>query len=225
MAQDLVGLFNMALSAVGTRARVAIPTETSREAQVCNLWFPLVRDTILMAAHWQAARATANLALVASRDLNIAWTTGDPAPDWLYAFALPSDYLYPRFINQYQQFELGVIGTQKVLFSNYEVTRLDYTKRQENPALWDPLLFNAVMQGLSAAISMPLHGKAARTKLAIELANRAILDARASSANSDNRMLESIPDWLSVRGVSQPQAISGYLYPFGPLLTMSSFVV
>lgn len=224
MAQDLVGLFNLALSAVGHRARVSLPTENSREAKLCQLWYPVVRDDILSAAHWASARATANLALISSRDLNVAWAPGDPAPDWLYSFGLPSDLLYPRFINNYQQFELGIIGTNKVLYSNHQSTRLDYTKRQDNPALWEPLLYSAVADGLSAAVCMPLTGKAARTRLALELANRKILEARASNANKDTRMLEAIPDFLSVRGVSQPQAVSAYLYPFGPLLTLTSFV-
>lgn len=224
MAQDLVSLYNMACSAIGTKARISLPTEKSREAEICQLWYPTVRDTVLSAAHWSSARAVASLALLADRDLNVGWVDGDPSPDWLYAFALPSDYLYPRYINQYQQFELGIIGTNRVLFSNYNPTTLLYTKRQDNPVLWDPLLYRAVANALSAAISMPLHGKASRTKLALELANSAIMEARTNLANKDQSMRESIPDWLSVRGVSQPQAISGYIYPFGPLLTMTSFV-
>lgn len=224
MAQDQVSLYNLACSAIGTMARIASPTEISREAEICHLWYPIVRDMILSAAHWHSARATQTLGLLVTRDLNTAWTDGDPAPDWIYAHGLPADFLYPRFINSYQQFELGMIGLTPALFSNFEVTRLDYTKRQDLMGLWSVELYNAVLHGLAAAIAMPLHGKPLRAKLQIELANKAIMEARAMSANKDNRMLESIPDFLSVRGVSQPSAISGYLYPFGPTLTMASFV-
>jgi hypothetical protein len=225
MAQDQVSLYNLACSAIGTRARIADPAEVSREAEICQLWYPIVRVQVLQAAHWPSARGTANLTKVATRDLNVAWADGDPAPDWLYTYTLPFDFLYPRFINNYQQFELGIRTTTRVLFSNNDPTRLDYTKDQTNIATWDSMLYNAIANALAAAIAMPLHGKAARAKLSLELANRAIMEARANMANRDNRQLESVPDWLSIRGVGQPSAISAYLYPFGPLLTMTSFVI
>lgn len=80
MAQDLVSLYNMACSAIGTKARISLPTEKSREAEICQLWYPTVRDTVLSAAHWSSARAVASLALLADRDLNVGWVDVIPRP-------------------------------------------------------------------------------------------------------------------------------------------------
>ena len=49
---DKTALFNLALNAIGARNNVASPTENSREAQVCSLWYPVVMGQVLSAAPW-----------------------------------------------------------------------------------------------------------------------------------------------------------------------------
>lgn len=95
MAQTVTGIFNLACSAIGTRARIASPTENSREAEVCRDWYDLIRDRVLQMAPWPEATAWSRLALLQERDDTLDWASTDPDPGFRYMYALPSDYIYP----------------------------------------------------------------------------------------------------------------------------------
>src|SRR5690606_39709181 len=91
MAQDLVTLYNLALSVAGITSGVDSPSEASPEAEQCRLWFEPVRNLILRAAFWPSVKGVKRLGLLATRDTDQDWTSSDPFPGWLYAYALPSD--------------------------------------------------------------------------------------------------------------------------------------
>jgi hypothetical protein len=75
VAMDIVELYNLALDTVGARATISLPTEQSREAEVCNLWFPNIRDQVLASAAWPEATKMARLAQLATQE-------GDTWLDW-----------------------------------------------------------------------------------------------------------------------------------------------
>lgn len=224
MAQDLVTLYNQALSAVGTRAKVAHQNENSRESEVCNTWFDSVRDQALSAAHWASCRTVAQLTKFAERDWDEEWAEGDPEPPWTYLYNLPSDYLYPRHLDTYENFEVTQVAGARMILSDSEVPVLTYTKRQTNLAAWEPELFLAVSFALAAYIGMPLHGKPQRAALAQQQANQLIMDARLKQANRDSVHKETIPDWLLARGVSSSTLVSQYIYNYGPMFSNGSLV-
>lgn len=224
MAQDLVTLFNLALSAVGTRSRISSPTEQSREAQLCNQWYPTIRDMTLRAAHWSSCRAISALAINAQVTEGADWAEGDPEPPWLYRYGLPNDFLYPRWLDTYENFEMTQYNDVAMLLSNAEEPRLIYTKRQTVVAAWDVDLYNAVTMALAGALAMPLHGKADRAKNAYEEANIAITRARIAQANQNSVTHESIPDWLMARGVTQATTYSQFIYQYGPLFNTSGIL-
>lgn len=225
MAQDLVGLYNLALSACGTRSLVSVPGEASRESEICDLHYPVVRDIVMSAAHWTSLKAAVSLPLLASRDQNSQFASGDPLPNWLYAYGLPPDYLHPRYINAWSRFEIGIHNNAKALFANDSVVVLTYTRRVDVLQLLEPNLYHAIAYALASAISLALHGKVSRAKLNIEMANKHIVEARATDANKDYKMFESIPPWLAARGVTQPGMFSEFIYPHGPLLTEFTLAV
>lgn len=227
MANDLISLFNIALSAVGTRQLASDPNEQSREAEVCRLWFPHSRDQVLRAAPWSSAKAAVRLPLLAEQTTD-DWATGSPSPGFRFAYGLPADFLYPRSIYTYARFEIGIYAPdvtstpQPALFTDVEAPILFYTSRQTNLALWDHGLFMGIAYALAANIAMPLHGKAQRAKEALQQANDAILQARVQLANEDFVPLDHIPDWLSARGVSGPSLVNRFIYPVGPLLAVAN---
>ena len=231
MAQSVVELFNLALSAIGTRRIVSSAAEHSREAEICNLWYPVVRDVVLSAAPWDSARKTARLALLAERDFDLDWANGDPEPGWAFAYGQPSDMLHPLWLDGFYQFRLGLrhvtVGnttqTAKAVFTNYEDPVLTYIFRQEQLGHMAPDLYQAIALALGGAIARPLNGKAKMADLALGEANKAILEARVRSANENNIRFDHVPDWLSARGVVQNGAVSGYVYPSGPLLSAAVF--
>lgn len=217
MAQDLVTLYNLALSAVGTRSRISSPDEESREAQLCRQWYPMVRDVTLRAAHWSSCRHVNTLSLDAQATEGTDWAEGDPEPPWLFRYNLPNDFLYPRWLSSYENFELTQHDNVIKLLTNTEEPILIYTKRQTIVSVWDVDLYNAVVMALAGSIAMPLHGKPDRARNALEEANMAITRARVQHANANMVTQDSVPDWLAQRGVNQYSAYSQFIYQYGPL--------
>jgi hypothetical protein len=216
MAQDQTTLYNLALNAVGTRSRVSMPTENSREAEVCNLWYPTVRDQILCAAHWDSAAAVAQLTIQSTRTED-TWTETQPEPPWLFRFILPNDFLYPRHTSTFENFRMTQVDGVPMLLAMSEKVILHYTKKQTVVAAWDADLWYCVIQGLAAHIAMPLHAKPQRAAQALINANNILMLAQARVANRNQVNYDHVPDWLVARGVSAVPDVSGYIYQVGPL--------
>lgn len=218
MANSEVEIYNLALNAVGTEDTVALPTEASREAQVCRLWFGIVRDQVLRAAPWPCAKAYARLAVLAERNDTLAWTNTAPDPGSRFAYATPADMLAPRNLSTLERFKLSVYQGQTAVMTETENAILEYTLSQTNIALWDVQLKMAIVHALAAMIAMPLTGKPGRAKEAQDQANTMIWQARTSQSNTDEGTLETIPDWILARGYAGPITTQRYYYPWGPTI-------
>jgi len=220
MITSQLQIFNLALNAVGTRSNLTSVDENTREAEVCRLWYSVVLDQMLAAAHWGSARSHARLALITERDYSADWVASDPAPEYTYMYGVPTDMLTPRYLAGYQRFEIGVYAGQKVLMTNVENAVLVYTSRQDNVALWSATMQMAMPYALAGHIAMPLHAKAARARGAIEQANALILAAREEESNSSDNMVETIPEWIAARGYAVPASTTRYVYPYGRLFSV-----
>lgn len=211
---EVVDIYNWALAAVGNSSRVQAPDEASNEAEVCSLYYENVRDQVLRSAPWNCARRFRRLGQVATQDNEDAWVETDPAPGWLYAYSLPSDHLWPRYISNYSRFELGLSSTdQRVLYSNDATPILCYTKRLTQVDLWDADLQAAIGYALGAHIAMKLTGSESRVRVVAGQAVDKILAARQASANAGNFHLESTPEWLTARGYGGVAPTSPFVYP------------
>lgn len=219
MAKNLVEIYNLALSSVGTRASVSLPSERSREAEICNLWYPLVRDKVLRAAPWASARASELLAVKAQRVSGRLWQKGDPEPDWNFTYSLPADFLYPRYLQNFNQFFLADDNGQPIMYANVPNAILIYTKKQELPSAWDSALYNAIIHALAAHITMPLNGKVQTASFAMQKANEAIINARIETANENQIEYDSLPDWLIARGTNVSARPNRFIYQNGPLFS------
>lgn len=217
-------IYNLALNAVGARSNVNSVNESSREAEVCRLWFGLVRDVVLRAAPWNEAKAFNRLAVLKERDDTVAWAETDPEPGFRFAYGTPADMLVPRYISSYDRFALSTYndGVQRTtaIMSNTENIVLVYTFRQEI-GLWNPQLTMSVAYALAAYICMPLTGKAARARSAADQANILMTEARVASANSEDVQLDTVPEWITARGYAQAYPSVRYFYPYGPMIAYS----
>lgn len=222
---SVVELYNLALSAVGTKALVSSPTEASRGAEICTLWYATVRDSVLRAAPWPSARAAKRLALQVERDVDEDWELTDPEPGWRFAYSTPSDMIAPRYLANYDRFALAVNSENaRTLVTNTENAILIYTKRQEQVQQWDVSLYLAVAYALAAHIAMHLHGKADRAKLAQEQANSLIIQARLDAANAVQEQHETVPDWITARGYAGAAPPVRFIYEYGPLIAVTDGV-
>lgn len=219
MATDAVVLYNLALHTIGARSTISLPTEQSREAEACNLWFPNIRDQVLASAPWPEATKMERLALLSTQDDDV-WLQGEPRPDLLNAYAMPTDCLRPQYLSGYNKFAVQSYGAEnKALMTSATSPILIYTFRQTMISLWSQELQMAIMYGLAASICIPLTGKTSRAKLLMQQANDHIISARESAANTNDERLDSIPDWIAARGYSDSSSQIRYFYPFGALLT------
>lgn len=216
-----VQVYNLALNAIGERSNISSPTEQSRPAEVCHLWYSPVRDQILAAAPWPEATKIAYPGLLATADDDPAWLATEPRSGYTYVYAMPSDALRPRYMSDFSRFLFTSYNGQRALHSNTQDAILAYTSRLENIALWDSELQMAVIYGLAANICMPLSGKPSRAKMLAEKANELILSARVSAANANNESYESVPDWITARGFNNP-ASARYFHPYGSMLTLTN---
>jgi hypothetical protein len=162
------------------------------------------------------------LALLSTQD-DDTWLQGEPRPDLLNAYALPSDCLRPQYISDFSKFTIqSYAPEQRSLMTNKESPILVYTFRHTLVPLWSSELQQAIMYGLAASICTSLTGKTSRSKILMQSANDRILAARETAANTSDEKLDSLPDWIAARGYTDVAPRTAYFYPFGALLTSAS---
>lgn len=218
-----VQVYNLALNAIGTRSNISSPTERSREAEVCNLWYSPVRDQILAAAAWPEATDFRSLAQLkeADEDGDEVWASDDPRPGYQFVYQLPSDYLRAQYLTDFSRFLITAYSSgRRALHSNSTPALLTYTKRLETVSAWDAQLQMAIVYGLAAHICMPLTGKPSRAKSLENKANELIFTARETAANISQEIYESVPDWITARGASYAST-QRFFQPYGALLSVS----
>lgn len=214
MTTSIVDVYNWALAALGSRSRVQSPTESSIEAERCSLFFENVRDQILRSAPWDCARSYKRLAVSAVRDETQPWTDLDPPPGYRFAYSLPADFIWPRYLTTFAKFELGInANNQRVLYTNQEQAILCYTKRQTRIDLWEADLAAAIGFALAAHICASITGSNDKVRLVTSQAIDKILTARQNSANAPQILLETTPEWIAARGSAYGINNPIFIYP------------
>lgn len=221
MTLSVVEIYNHALGAAGTRTSLSNVNENTREAELCNQFYPTVREQVFAAAHWATGKRAQRLALLMERT-DDEWTSVEPMPPWSFAYALPAGCLRPRFLTDYAPFEVNRYLTANAISSHAEDPILVYSAVEETTALWDIGLTTAVFTALAAMIAPSLTGSTRKVQSLLQEANRQIMIGREQAANGDFLHYEAMPDWLVARGISGPQAPNRYIYPVGPLFTGST---
>ena len=220
MIPDQVSVYNLALNAVGMRSNLSSTADKDRGAEVCNLWFPVVRDVVLAGAPWPSCRSYSRLALLVERE-DEDWVATDPEPGFTFAYSAPSDMVAPRHLSTFEPFTLSSRQGSKAIMTNAAEAILFYTRRETGIHLWEDALGLAVVYALAAHICNPLTGKPGRAQALIQQANGLLASAQAEANNMQMLQYESIPDWISARGYANPSD-NRYFYPMGTLLTVSN---
>ncbi len=154
-----------------------------------------------------------------------------PPYPWLYEYAYPSDCLkvrfliptpttpstqappmtgtglsFPPFANTRIPFTKAVDDDANgneiaVILSNARVAQVIYTKRINNPDLWDIQLQTAVIAALAAYFVNPLNRNAVLLKERVEIAARLLIQARIADANEGISTVDHYPDFMQVRNI------------------------
>ncbi len=100
-----VQICNEALSLVGTRSTITSLSESSAEAQQCNLRYATVRDRILRLAPWNFAKKVDTAAMLKAApgtpentEASGVWSNSWPPPPWCYSYTYPADCLLLRAV-------------------------------------------------------------------------------------------------------------------------------
>lgn len=238
MATSDTEIANLALAAIGTRSTIASLTEASTEARAVSLHYSRTLEELLRASHWNFARKQTLLTLLHDA------TQGQTAPTpWLYEYALPSDYLYARYVMPNievtppnppasaptaQVNQPNYIGPpiqflissslndsdQQIttLLTNQPSAILVYTCRVTNPNLYDSMFLTAFSHLLASRICVQLTGDKQMARSEFQIADDLVRAARARDGSEGLVVIDSIPDWMRVRGYA-----SDWAYPGGSM--------
>jgi hypothetical protein len=227
-------LANQALAAIGTRSSIAdVDNEQSQEANQIRLQYDNALAAVLESAHWNFARS--QVALTMLKDAS----AGDdvPAP-WAYEYAYPANCAQVRYIMPTLDYTPGVGSApqatpvrfvvsldaddngndRKVILTNQPQALAVFTKLVTNVDLFDALFNRAFSAYLGHLVCMALTGDRARAQYAFDLANRASNAAQASNGDEGLTIIDSVPDWIRVRGYEMDTAYpSGSMYVASPV--------
>jgi hypothetical protein len=210
-------VYNLALSAIHAKGAVASLLERSREREVCERWYPLVRDTVQEAAYWPSCTATERLALAEERNFSLAWSAGNPAPQYSFVYYLPADYLRARYLASFLPFtvEFDSTRSRRMLHTSEPDAALVYTRQSDNVLDWTPGQKMATVYGLAAHIAGPITGSRALTADCISKANSILMDAQASAQNAQDQQAEILPAVFQARGYAGGVSSPAFYYPTG----------
>ena len=214
MASSEVEIWNLAISAAQGRGAISDPDERGREADLCRIWYPLIRDSVMKAASWPCANRYSRLALLTERVDSADWTASAPAPTWRYAYAEPSDMLAPRYLVDYSRFSRGRVADSAAIFCNTEQAILYYTAVVPDITTWDTGLLNAIIHTLAASLVIPLSGKITLSDRLYARANEIVLLARTEAANEAEDNFEQLPSWIAQRGFSGSPRPDQFIWPY-----------
>lgn len=191
MPVSIVAICNLALSRIGARSAVQSLNEDSTEAQACKLLYDFARDATLEAHDWNFARARVALA-----------DFGGPPAGWSYRYALPSDCLAPRFLEQSprtaQRPPFRVEGG--ALLTDMAAATLVYTAAVVDPARFSPSFVTALSWRLGADLALPLTGKESLHQRCYAAWREVVNTAAVADANAEAP--DAAPDaaWITARG-------------------------
>lgn len=216
-----VEICNLALGHLGDRATVASinPPEGSAQAEHCQRFYPIARDTLLEMHDWGFAARRITLAAVTS-----------PTDSWQYAYAKPSDCIRARAIlppeaaDDYavqwvgsgfefappaagyyvpQPFAMETLSTgSEVILTNTEDAVLRYTARVTDTTKFSHLFTMALSWHLASLLAGPVvKGDVGRAegKRCMEMVAFYLSQARPSDANQQQIQPLHVVSWMAGR--------------------------
>jgi hypothetical protein len=96
-----------------------------------------------------------------------------------------------------------------------------YTQQVTNLDLWGAQAIQAFVSAMAATIGMTLTGDKNLVNMLFGVANKSILDARATDGNEGLTIQNSMPDWIAARGITYNSLGPPYIAPYPPLFAVS----
>lgn len=225
-----VTIANMALGLSGSRSIIANFNENTPSSNAAALWYDRDRLYMLRAYRWNFARFQGLLTLLATAPgvdaqpaTNLPW----PFLPWNYAYAIPDNcakfnFIMPLFTGVQQvgqgQGQWSGTGampvipfvlssyqnesdqTVEAIFTNQRQAYGVWTRDITAPGLFDAMFVEAFSYRLAGSMSMQLNGLSPLVNSLYAKAEAIVAQAQAASGNEGTHTMNSVPDWISVRG-------------------------
>ncbi len=197
-AVSKVQICNLALSALGSKAKIQALTEESKEAQACNLHYTPALRTILEDVDWSFCSATATSAL----------SSDDPPDDWTYMYAEPANSAKVReIVNELGRtrdpipFARHIHNGQRMLLTDWEAPTWRYTLENDDPTTYSGAFVEAFKYLLAANIAMELTRKPEIAEAMSKQYRLAKQNANTNDANEihENGEPEKTIEWIDIR--------------------------
>lgn len=158
MALSAVQICNMALLRCGAQT-ISSLEETSREGELCKLFYGVSLSRLLRAHEWKFAVRRAILGRL----------TATAPTNWSYAYALPVDCArvcrmvlpgnrVPRW-DANISWEYGIIDGNRAVFCDEEALECEYITDSVTENLFDPIFCSALAWLMVTELATPLMGK------------------------------------------------------------------
>lgn len=197
MAASETAIGNLALSHLGSSARISSLTEASTEARHISLHYATCRDSLLEELDWTFATKSAALALLAE----------EPNDLWGFAYAKPADCLkalriVPSMASQTPYpFRLMQYGAQAAIYTDVEDAYLEYVERVTDVTRFSNHFTETLALKIAVAVALSINPNAVGTRdrvfqeYRMALAKAKSLDMNTGVSQPD----DSLPENLSVR--------------------------
>ncbi len=146
-----VDICNMALSRLGANTITSL-TDNTVEAKLCNTFFDILADRVMMQGSWSSTITRVDL----------AQTINTPSFGFAYEFQLPVDPKCLKVLNVDEALP-GSITFRKEgdkLLTDESTIKIRYVAQLTDTNDWDPLLTEAFEVLLASYLAGPITGKA-----------------------------------------------------------------
>ncbi|MBF8733103.1 hypothetical protein IRZ59_21980 [Pseudomonas guariconensis] len=154
-----IEICNIALGRVSNTQPIASFTERSKQAELCQTFYSLLREIVLQDFPWPFAESIVALADV-----------GSPAPGWQFRYRYPADCLLVREIVTPGQnrvlsssmeipYKVGYDPGGRVIHTDQPMASVRFTFNVQNPTNFDALFVDALAWRLAMDLALPLSSK------------------------------------------------------------------
>lgn len=154
-----IEICNIALGRVANTQPIASFTERSKQAELCQTFYSLLREIVLQDFPWPFAESIVALADV-----------GSPAPGWQFRYRYPADCLLVREIVTPGQhrvlsssmevpYKVGYDAGGRVIHTDQPTASVRFTFNVQNPTHFDALFVDALAWRLAMDLALPLSSK------------------------------------------------------------------
>lgn len=182
---SIVAIANNALAKIGANAITSL-SENNEAARAINLVYTQLRNTVLRDHPWNFAIKRAVLALESEQ----------PAFEWTYQFALPSDSLRVLHM-ELMSMQYEIEGRK--LLTNESSAKIRYIAEIADPNQYDAMFIEAFSARLAAELAITLSDSNTMAQAMMESYNRKIADARSIDAQESGYRTLQTDGWLNSR--------------------------